>query len=124
MFADIHLSITSDVLHQLHQGILKYLISWIQKCMSPTELDARIRSLPHAYGVNHFGSGISSLGQVSGHVRKNVAKILLVCLIGSNKIHEKGIQAVKAILDFIYLAQYSSHDNITLGYMEDALEEW
>jgi hypothetical protein len=32
--------------------------------------------------------------------------------------------AVKSILDFIYLAQYGTHNNITLGYMEDALQAW
>lgn len=124
VYVDINLSITSDVLHQLHQGVLKYLISWVQGCMSSNELDARIRSLPPAYGVTHFHNGISSLGQVSGKVRKNMAKILLGCLIGSNRMHEKGIRAAKAILDFIYLAEYSSHDEVTLQLMVDALKEW
>ena len=32
-----------------------------------------------------------------------------------------GILAVAALLDFIYLAQYSAHNATTLGYLEDAL---
>ena len=37
---------------------------------------------------------------------------------------ERGIRAFKALLDFIYLAQYPSHDDIILGYMEEALDQW
>jgi hypothetical protein len=46
----------------------------------------------------------------------------LGCLIGA--IPKKGLLAVKSILDFIYLAQYSTHDSDTLKYIEDALTTW
>jgi Plavaka transposase len=121
-FTDIHRSITPDVLHQLYQGVLKHLISWCTCAMLPEELDRRIRTLPAAHGLRHFKNGISALSQISGSERKNMAKILLGCLVGA--LPKKGLLAVKSILDFIYLAQYSTHDKITLGYMEDALEIW
>ena len=70
-YLNIHTSITSDVLHQLHQGITKYLISWAQKCLTPNELDERICSLPPAFGVTHFPNGISASGQISGPIRKS-----------------------------------------------------
>lgn len=37
---------------------------------------------------------------------------------------KRAITAVRAILDFIYLSQYSLHDDETLGYMETALCTW
>jgi len=49
-----------------------------------------------------------------------MAKILLACLVGS--ISKKALSAVKSLLDFIYLSQYRAHDEITLGYLEDALK--
>ncbi|KAF8220401.1 hypothetical protein L208DRAFT_1164477, partial [Tricholoma matsutake] len=79
-------------------------------------------TLPPANGVWHFKNGISALSQISGTECKNMAKILLGCLIGV--IPKKGLLAVKSILDFIYLAQYSIHDTDTLKYMEDALTTW
>ncbi|KAE9389220.1 hypothetical protein BT96DRAFT_1070867 [Gymnopus androsaceus JB14] len=51
-----------------------------------------------------------------------MGKILLGCLVGST-MPKQGITVVWAILDFIYLAQYTLHDN-TLSYMEDALKTW
>ena len=121
-FTDIHRSITPDVLHQLYQGVLKHLLSWCSRAMAPEELDRRIRTLPRAHGLRHFKNGISALSQISGSERKNMAKILLGCLVGA--LPKKGLAAVRSVLDFIYLAQYSTHDKITLGYMEDALQTW
>ncbi|EPS92888.1 hypothetical protein FOMPIDRAFT_1137184, partial [Fomitopsis schrenkii] len=36
-YADVHLSITPDVLHQLYQGVFKHLVSWCQDLLSPEE---------------------------------------------------------------------------------------
>ncbi|KAI1785454.1 hypothetical protein LXA43DRAFT_976229 [Ganoderma leucocontextum] len=70
--------------------------------LTAAELDRRIRTLPPAFGVRHFKNGISALSQISGSERKNMAKILLGCLIG----------------------RYSTHDDDTLGYLRDALRQF
>jgi hypothetical protein len=51
-----------------------------------------------------------------------MAKILLACI--QDVLAPRGMQAVKALLDFIYLAQYSTHDMVTLSYLEDALKKF
>ncbi|KIY60855.1 hypothetical protein CYLTODRAFT_363630 [Cylindrobasidium torrendii FP15055 ss-10] len=121
-FTDIHLSQTPDVLHQLYQGVLKHIISWCQTLLTEEELDRRIRRLPRALGLRHFKNGISALSQISGSERKNMGKILLVCIV--DRMSKKAVTAVRAILDFIHLAQYRTHDDETLGYMEAALQRW
>lgn len=119
---DIHSSITPDVLHQLYQGVFKHLVGWCQNILTPQELDRRIRALPPAFGLRQFKNGIFALCQISGPERKNMAKVLLGCLVGCMPL--KGISAVTALLDFIYIAQYSTHDSVTLGYMQDALDRF
>lgn len=119
---DIHSSITPDVLHQLYQGVFKHLVNWCQSILTPQELDQRIRALPPAFGLRQFKKGIFALSQISGTESKNMAKILLGCLIGC--MPSKGILAITALLDFIYLAQYSTHDSLTLGYMQNALDRF
>ncbi|KAJ7155600.1 hypothetical protein C8R46DRAFT_1004815 [Mycena filopes] len=115
-------ALTPDVLHQLYQGVFKHLVGWCQSLMTPEELDARIRCLPPAFGIRHFPKGVSVLSQISGSERKAMARILLGCLIG--RIPSKGIAACRAILDFIYLAQYSTHNEGTLACMKEALDLW
>ena len=117
---NIHTAITPDVLHQLYQGVFKHLTNWCMRTMTQEELDKRIRCLPPAYGLRHFKNGISALSQISGTERKHMAKILLGCLHGV--LPKKCIIACRSLLDFIYLAQYTTHDEVTLGYMQDALD--
>jgi hypothetical protein len=119
---DIHRSITPDVLHQLYQGVFKHLVNWCQRILTPQELDRRIRALPPAYGLRQFKNGIFAMSQISGTERKNMAKILLGCLVGC--MPAQGIAAVTALLDFIYIAQYPAHDSVTLGYLRDALDRF
>jgi len=117
---DIHAAITPDVLHQLYQGVFKHLLSWCQRLLSKTEFDLRIASLAPAFGVRHFAKGISGISQMSGTERKQIAKVLLACLVG--RLPQQGLDACRGLMDFIYLAQYPSHSETTLQYMEDALE--
>ncbi|EPS93667.1 hypothetical protein FOMPIDRAFT_1055780 [Fomitopsis schrenkii] len=117
---DIHSCITPDILHQLYQGVFKHVLEWCGDLMDEEELDRRIRTLPPALSTRHFKNRISSLSQVSGSERKDMARILLGCLVGC--IPNDFMLTFRAILDFIYLAQYPAHDNTTLKYMMDALK--
>ncbi|KAF9521909.1 hypothetical protein CPB83DRAFT_872127 [Crepidotus variabilis] len=118
-FTNIHNSLTLDVLHQLYQGVVKYLIEWSQTLLTNKELDVRIRALPPAYGVHHFDNGFSVLSQISDPEQKEMAKILLGCLVGV--VPGDALVAFKALLDFIYLAQYKAHNNDTLDGIKTAL---
>ncbi|KAG1737845.1 uncharacterized protein EDB91DRAFT_1249522 [Suillus paluster] len=119
---DIHLAITSDVLHQLYQGMFKHMVEWCQELMDEEELDQRLCTLPPCYGVRHFHKGWTSLGQIGGKERKHMARVLLACLVG--KVPRGVILAYRALLDFIYLSQYPTHDDTTLEYMQQALKDF
>jgi hypothetical protein len=119
-YMDIHLAVVPDVLHQLYQGVFKHMVSWCAHLLHPSELDARIRALPLCFGVRHFQNGWSALAQISGKERKDMARILLACLVG--KVPSKVLLVYRSLLDFIYLSQYPSHDDTTLGYLQDALD--
>ncbi|KAE9390186.1 hypothetical protein BT96DRAFT_782832, partial [Gymnopus androsaceus JB14] len=123
-FCDIHFCITPDCCAAYKLGgVLRHIITWCQQILTEKELDCRIHCLPPAYGVRHFKNGISALSQISGAERKNMGKILLGCLVGS-VMPKWGLTAVRAMLDFIYLAQYSLHNEDKLRYMDDALNSW
>jgi len=119
-FCDIHFAVTPDILHQLYQGVIKHLAHWCTSLMSEKELDARIRTLPPCFGVRHFKKGWSQLSQVSGKERKDMARIMLGCMVG--RVPSEVITCYRALLDFVYIAQYPSHDDATLQYLEDALD--
>ncbi|KAF5380310.1 hypothetical protein D9757_007981 [Collybiopsis confluens] len=119
---NVHAACMKKDVAGLFQGVLKHLTQWVQELIGEEKLDERIRSLPPAYGVRHFKKGISVLTQVSGPERKHICRVLLACLIGC--IDPRGITACRSLLHFINLAQYPSHDDATLGYMQDELDTW
>ncbi|KAA1479326.1 hypothetical protein DENSPDRAFT_862008 [Dentipellis sp. KUC8613] len=121
-FCNIHDTISPDILHQLIQGMIKHLIQWVTAIVGTVELDARLKCLPEAHGVRHFVNGISGLSQVTGPERKEICKQLLGCLVG--KAPSRAIRATRALLDFLFIAQYQSHSDDTLGYLEDTLAEF
>ena len=116
---DIHVCITPDMLHQLYQGVVKHMIDWCSSLIDDEELDSRVRGLPPCFGLRHFKGGWLHLSQISGKERKDMACILLGCLVG--KVPSEIITCYRALLDFIYLAQYSTHDDDTLQYLENSL---
>jgi hypothetical protein len=120
-YTDIHSSITPDILHQVNGGVFAHLVKWCEFIVigSTSELDSRVKCLPPAYGIQQFPKGFSILMRKSAKEWKNMAKVLLGSIVGIAP--QRVIVAARALLDFIYLAQYTSHSEETLKYMEDAL---
>ncbi|THH31606.1 hypothetical protein EUX98_g2563, partial [Antrodiella citrinella] len=80
-YANIFFSITPDILHQLYQGVVKHLISWVKTAYSQNEIDARCRRLPPGHHVRVFTKGISSLYQLTGREHADICRILLGLII-------------------------------------------
>ncbi|KAN0136583.1 hypothetical protein V8E53_005630 [Lactarius tabidus] len=123
LFTDIFLSITPDILHQIHQGIAKHLIGWLKKIRSE-EIDACCRCLPPNHNARHFHKGIMGLSRPTGQEHKDICHILLGVAVD---LHLPGNQtarlnrAVRALLDFIYLSQYPVHTLQSLNALDTAL---
>jgi Plavaka transposase len=124
-YAHIYRSITPDILHQLYQGVVKHIIGWIIKACGAAEIDARCRRMLPNHNIHNFMKGISTLSHVTGQEHDQMSHILLGLVIdiplpgGLSNVWL--IRAVRALLDFLYLAQYPVHTNETLELLEDAL---
>jgi hypothetical protein len=128
--SNIFLSITPDILHQLLQGVMKHVLGWVSKpsVFGSEEIDARCRRLPPNHNIRIFTKGITTLSRVSGLEHKNICRILLGLVVDlrlpEGRSPVRLIRAVRALLDFLYLAQYPSHSADTLSYLEDALSRF
>ncbi|KAI0631297.1 hypothetical protein C8Q77DRAFT_1062323 [Trametes polyzona] len=125
---DIFVSITPDLLHQLYQGVMKHLISWLKHAYGPEELDARCRRLPPNHQVRLFLKGITTLQKVTGKEHADICRILLGLVVGlplqGGYSPARLVRTVRSLLDFLYLAQYPAHTSDTLGLLQDALERF
>lgn len=80
-YVNIFQSITPDILHQLHQGVVKHLIGWLRTACSDSVIDERVRRLPPNHSIRIFLKGITSLSRVSGTEHRQISSFLLSILI-------------------------------------------
>jgi hypothetical protein len=122
---NIFLSITPDVLHQLLQGVVKHVNAWLAEIFGAAEVDARCRSLPPNHHISLFTKGITTLSRVTGKEHKDICRFILGIVIDlplpGGQLPSRVIRAVRALLDFVYLAQYPSHTSRTLERLEECL---
>ncbi|KAJ6599450.1 hypothetical protein B0H10DRAFT_1959125 [Mycena sp. CBHHK59/15] len=127
-YVDIFKSITPNVLHQLYQGVMKHLKAWIIKALGAAEIDARCRRLPPNHNIRIFMNGISHISRVTGQEHDQMCRFLLGIIIDiplpDNLSNVRLIRSIRALLDFLYLAQYPIHLDETLAQLDDALNRF
>lgn len=122
---DIFLSITPDILHQMLQGMVKHLIRWLVSVFGAAVIDARCKAIPPNHKIMIFTKGIATLSRVSGHEHKKMCSVLLGLIVdlpipgGQNS--SRVVKAVRALLDFLFLAQFECHTSHTIGRLQDSL---
>jgi hypothetical protein len=121
---NIFMSITPDILHQLHNGLIgEHLIPWLQAIISEDnedELDNRFRVLyPHS-GLRRFRDGISVISQWSGNERRALEKNILGIII--DVVPHRVYLATEALLTLVYYMRMESHDDTSLDAIYRALD--
>ncbi|KAI0338542.1 hypothetical protein BDW22DRAFT_1409533 [Trametopsis cervina] len=115
---NIFTSITPDILHQLHQGLVKHLLTWIKAAYPTTELDARCRRLPPNHHIRQFLQGFTHLKRLTGQDHADLARIILGLIID---LPLPGGRSSTSLIHFLYLSQYPVHSSQTLQQLHDAL---
>ncbi|KAJ7736986.1 hypothetical protein DFH07DRAFT_753191 [Mycena maculata] len=127
-YTNISRSITPDILHQLYQGIVKHLISWLKAACGEAEIDARCRRLPPNHNIHLFMNGISDLNRVTGKEHDQILRFLLGIIVDiqlpDNLSPVRLLASVRGVLDFLHLSQYPMHTSETLALMSDGLHRF
>ncbi|KAJ7602777.1 hypothetical protein FB45DRAFT_982068 [Roridomyces roridus] len=127
-FVNIFLSITPDILHQLYQGVIKHVISWVKEAYGAVEIDARCRRLPPNHNTRLFLKGITSLSRLSGTEHGQICRILLGLIVdlplpgGLSPL--RLVHAVRAALDFLFHSQFPIHSTITIDKLNSFLKRF
>lgn len=122
---DIFQSITPDILHQLYQGVVKHLIAWLKAIHGAKAIDDRFKCLPPNHQLRLFSKGISTMSRVTGTEHQDICRVILGVIadipLPSKRPRGPLVQSVRALLDFVYIAQYGEASEETLTELNAAL---
>lgn len=113
--------LTPDILHGLIIFFHTHVFQWIRNLLGDAELDFRMSILQPRVGRKNFLNGCTHIRQITGKEKREIASHILASINGAEGLTRDIIRSIRFILDFIYLAQYESHDDVTLGYLASAL---
>ena len=116
--------ITPDILHNAHGFFRHHIVQWVFNLVDKADFDLRVSSMPRMVGLRAYPNGLSKFKQWTGRDAREIQRYILGLIQGAPKIKPKVTKAICALLDFIYIAQYQSHSNDTLEYLETALQDF
>ncbi|KAG2115030.1 hypothetical protein DEU56DRAFT_874260 [Suillus clintonianus] len=113
--------LTPEILHTLHKFFFNHVLKWIKQIMGH-ELDVQFKSHHKRTGVRHFSGGVSHVNQMTGREHRDIQRTIVPTLWG---MASPGfIRAVRAMIDFIYLAQNPLHTESSIASMTQALQDF
>ncbi|EUC56571.1 hypothetical protein RSOL_188080, partial [Rhizoctonia solani AG-3 Rhs1AP] len=124
---NFHASIMPDLLHQLHQGMIKsHVITWTKKVFGAHAIDKCFRAMPGAVGLRHFTKGISKIpgSRWTGRESKETAKQLLPVIASQPSVRPTFVSLARSVLDFTFRAHKSQMSDGDLQRLERALGEF
>jgi len=125
-----------DLLHTMQIGMLDHLQKWIFHFMKTHErldkYNAIWLSVPAYHDLTPKNKSYEEVSQWNGKEMKEMSRYLLGVVTQSLRggspaqrpIFNRAIECTWALLEFYMYAQYKSHDDATLSYMEDALHHF
>ncbi|KAF8868601.1 hypothetical protein BD779DRAFT_1481169 [Infundibulicybe gibba] len=114
--------LTPEPLHHWHKFLWDHDVKWCCNVLGDAEIDFRFSILHPHTGFRHFTEGISKLKQVTGREHRDVQHYLVPVIAGAVPKHL--LIAIRALMDFRYLAQARIIDDRVCIMIQTSLKEF
>jgi hypothetical protein len=114
--------LTPEPLHHWHKMFWDHDAKWCIHAVGASEIDFRFSILHPHTAYRHFKEGISKLKQVTGREHRDVQRYIVGIIAGA--VPKRFLIAVRALIDFRYLAQAPEISDAVLLKIKSALKEF
>lgn len=111
-----------EVLHHWHKFFYDHDVQWCINLLGDAEINFRFHLLQPRTGFRHFGEGIAGLKQSTGREHRDIQRYIISVITGIAP--RPFLIALRALMDFRYLAQSKTLDDTTLTKISAALAEF
>ena len=111
-----------NILHGVLRFWRDHVLQWSLRLIGRDEYDKRLQALQPVPGYRRFQAGIQHLTQWTGRKDRELLRTHVTILCGAPKLTVPVMCNQRAFCDLVYLVQYQSHNETTLGYIDDALD--
>jgi hypothetical protein len=118
------LCVSPDLFHGVLVFWRDHLFKWIKRLVGGEEIDRRLKVLQRVQGFRHFNKGITQVSHWTGREDKELQRVIVALIAGAPKVSAKAMRCIRAFNQFIYIAQYRSHSDETIGYLHQYLNEF
>ena len=119
LLSDPSIFFNPEVLHHFHCLFWDHDLQWCIVLLGPDEIDYCFSLIQTAVGYRSFQEGVSKLKQVTGHDHHAVQRYIIGVVVGA--VPPKFLAAIRALLNFRYLAQMPRFDDNSFNRIEAAL---
>lgn len=114
--------LTPEMLHHWHGEFWDHDVQWCKNALGSKELDFRFSLLQPIVGLRHFKDGITTLKQVTGRTKRDIQRYIVPVIAGAAPTGV--VIAIRALMDFRYLAQSRVITSITRDKIADAMTKF
>ena len=114
--------LTPEPLHHWHKAFWDHDAKWCIRAVGSEEIDFRFSIVPYRIGFRQFKEGISKLKQVTGREHRDAERYMVAVISGA--VPKDFLIAIRAMMDFRYLAQAPVIDDEDCNNIEKALREF
>jgi len=120
LMADPCRFLTPEPLHHWHKQFWDHDVKWSIRAVGADELDFRFSTLQPTIGFKHFKDGVSTLKQVTGRTHRDIERYIVGIIAG--KAPPSFVIAIRALMEFRYLAQSRRLDDTSLSQLSTSLQ--
>ncbi|KAG2741692.1 hypothetical protein P692DRAFT_20879866 [Suillus brevipes Sb2] len=121
-FACPSVFLTAEVLHTCIKFFADHPLNWIKEAVGKPELDARFIVQHKRVGTRHFTKGVTHVNQMTGREHRDIQRTIIASIAGAAP--PRFIRSIRALIEFIYLAQNPVHSPDSLKSMVQALSDF